>query len=88
MDKDKNVAVKVFTTQECGFCRVVKAYLHSLNVKFKEVDLNEDREAVEWVIKNVGQVGVPLTLFNESEFVLGWQKEQIDIYLKKFKLIK
>ncbi len=87
MDKE-DTPIKVFTTQECGFCRVVKAYLHSLDVKFEEVNLNEDREAVAWIEKNIGQVGVPLTLFGDSEFVLGWQKEQIDAYLKKFKLIK
>lgn len=81
-------SVKIFTTRECGFCRIVKSYLQALNVEFEEVDLNKDLEAVDWLRKNVGNVGVPLTLFNETDFVLGWQRDQIDACLKKFKLIK
>ena len=81
-------AVKVFTTPDCGFCRVVKAYLEALDVAFEEVDVSADKEAAEWLVKSTGTTGVPLTLFGDSEFVLGWQKNQLDDYLRKFKLIK
>lgn len=88
MGDSKEVLIKVFTTRECGFCRVVKSYLQALNVEFEEVDLNENPETVDWLKENIGQIGVPITLFNESDFVLGWQRDQIDAYLKQFKLIK
>ena len=88
MNQSDKISVKVFTTTECGFCRVVKSYLQSLNVEFEEINLNEDRAAVNWLLENIGQASVPLTLFNDSKFVLGWQREQIDTYLKKFNLIK
>ena len=88
MDKDNTDLVQIFTTPQCSFCRVLKGYLRSLNIEFREIDLSEDAEKVAWLIETTGQVGVPLTLFDNSKFVLGWQKDQIDIYLKEFKLIK
>ena len=79
--------VKIFTTPACGFCRVVKAYLHSLEVEFEEVDLSRDQEAVQWLNERLGRLGVPITLFGEQDFVLGWQKETIDEHLRRLKLI-
>ena len=83
----EQTAVKVFTTPECGFCRVVKAYLHSLEVNFEEVDLSRDQEAVQWLSERLGRLGVPIVLFGENDFVLGWQKEAIDEHLRRLKLV-
>ena len=85
---ENKAAVKVFTTADCGFCRVVKGYLAASDVAFEEVDISADREAARWVIENVGQPSVPVTLFNDAEFVLGWNKAAIDDCLRKFKLIR
>lgn len=88
MSKNNKPTVKVFTTSACGFCRVVKGYLAALEVEFEEVDIGANREAAEWVLENVGRPAVPVTLFNDAEFVLGWDKSAIDDQLKKLKLIR
>ena len=84
---EKNL-IKVFTTADCPYCGVVKAYLHSLKVEFEEVDLTKDAEAVAWLEERIGRIGVPITFFNESEYVLGWQKTQLESYLRQYKFIK
>ena len=79
--------IKVFTTPECGFCKVVKNYLRSLELEFTEVDLTKDQASLEWLVNQTGQVGVPVTVFDDSQFVVGWQKEAIDVHLRDLKLI-
>ena len=87
MNKDQLGLVKVYTTPTCPFCRVVKAYLSGLGVEFEEIDLSSNEAAASWLNENLGQIGVPVTLFEGNKFVLGWQKAEIDEHLRQLKLI-
>ena len=79
--------VKVFTTPSCPYCNVVKAYLYSLKVDFKEIDLSQDRAAGQWLSERLGNFGIPVTFFGDEIFVLGWQRAEIDDHLRRLKLI-
>ena len=80
--------VKVFTAPNCVYCQLVKNYLRSLEISFEEVDLTRDEAQLRWLEEHIGQRGIPVTLFNEQQFVIGWQKEMIDGHLRDLKLIK
>ena len=88
MDSTTDSLVKIFTTPTCHFCHLVKNYLTELKVDFAEVDLTVDHAAANWLTETTGQQGVPITLFNDAEFVVGWQKDLLDTYLRQYKLIK
>ena len=83
----QSVDIKVFSTPQCGFCQVVKSYLKSLDIDFQEIDIERDPEQARWLQENLGLNGVPVTLFNQKQFVVGWQKEAIDSQLRDLKLI-
>ncbi|MCY4089126.1 MAG: glutaredoxin family protein [Candidatus Saccharibacteria bacterium] len=80
--------IQIFTTPNCSFCRVVKNYFQSLNIDFEEVDLSQNQQGFEWLIEKTGQAGVPVTVFNNSQFVIGWQKQLLDDQLRQLALIK
>ena len=82
----KKHPVIVFTTPSCAFCVMVKSYFLSQNIEFHEVDLATNQEAVLWLQEKVGRVGVPITLFANQDFVIGWQRALIDEHLRKLDL--
>lgn len=80
--------VKIFVTPNCVFCKIIKGYFNDLKVEYEEIDITTDDEALNWLQDNLGQFGVPVTVFNDNQFVIGWQKQIIDDYLRDLKLIK
>ena len=86
-NSDKN-QIQIFTIPTCGFCRIVKNYLQSLNIVFEEIDLTQDQQALHWLMEKTGQTGVPITVFNRTQFVIGWQKQLLDDQLRQLGLIK
>lgn len=52
--------IKVYTTSWCSDCRAAKNFLRERNVPFEEIDIEEDDEAEEIVIRaNKGKRKVP-----------------------------
>lgn len=52
--------IKMYTTVWCGDCRNAKRYLRELGVEFEEVNIEENEEAAEFVIRaNEGKRKVP-----------------------------
>ena len=84
-DLDKHPIV-VFTTPQCAFCVMVKSYLQSRQIDFHEIDITTNQAAQLWLNNEVGQTGVPVTLFEGKAVVVGWQKNLIDHHLQQMKL--
>ena len=82
----EEAAVKVFTSTSCGFCKMVKAYLSDKGVSFTEVNIEQDPQAAADLVKQTGQVGVPVTVFNDKDVVVGFDRIQIDNFLKEHNL--
>jgi glutaredoxin 3 len=51
--------VQVYTTNYCGYCVRAKALLSRLNIGFQEIDVSEDQEKRDWLVKTSGQRTVP-----------------------------
>ncbi len=51
--------VKVYTTAYCPYCVRAKALLKHKNVAFEEIDVGEDDELREWVVRESGRRTVP-----------------------------
>ena len=52
--------IKVYTTNTCPWCVKVKNYLKSENIEFQELNVQDDMEAREEMIRKSNQMGVPI----------------------------
>jgi glutaredoxin 3 len=60
-------------------------YLASKGVKFTEKDITQDRDALNWVADNVGQLATPV-IDIDGTTILGFDRDRIDAALRAKKL--
>ncbi len=71
--------VKVYTVAGCPWCEKVKKYLASKDVEFEEHDIERSKEDAEACRKLTGIEGaVPVTTIDNENYVLDFDKEQLD----------
>ncbi len=68
--------VTVYSTSTCPFCVRAKQYLKDNNVPFEDIDVSENEEKAQEMIKKSGQMGVPVLEIG-SEIIVGFDKEKI-----------
>jgi glutaredoxin-like YruB-family protein len=73
--------IRVFTTPTCIYCHNLKKFFAEHNLKFEEIDVSENREALEEMVQKSGQMGVPVVEI-DGEIVVGFNKEKICQLLK------
>lgn len=62
-----NNKIRVYGTKWCGHSRVAKRYLSRHEVEYEYIDINEDKEAAEYVMSvNNGNRSVPTLLFPDG----------------------
>ncbi|WP_297636448.1 glutaredoxin family protein [uncultured Clostridium sp.] len=69
--------VKVYTTDSCPWCVKAKSYLKSKGVDYTELNVQDDMEAREEMVKGSKQMGVPVLDINGT-FIIGFDKPAID----------
>ena len=74
--------VTVYSTPTCPFCIRTKQFLKDNNIQFEDIDVSEDPEKADEMIKKTGQMGVPVIEI-DGEIIVGFDKEKIDAWLKK-----
>ncbi|MEZ3455036.1 MAG: NrdH-redoxin [Oscillospiraceae bacterium] len=73
--------IKVFSSDSCGYCTKLKAYLDSRRVEYDVIDVSESRENYDKLVSVSGQTGIPVTVFDGGEVVIGFDKPRIDSLL-------
>ena len=68
--------IRVYSTEFCPYCVVLKEFLKEKNVVFEEIDVTEDLKAQEEMIDKSGQMSVPVVEI-DGEIVIGFDKERI-----------
>ena len=79
--------VTVYSTNWCGFCKQAKKYFDSIDVKYDDINVEEDKAAAEKMVAETGQMGVPVIKIGD-EAIVGFDKPKIDVLLKNSGLIK
>jgi len=69
--------IKVYTTPNCHYCRLVKEYFKSKNLEYSEVNVITDVVAQQEMIGKTGQFGVPVVNIN-GKFIIGFDRQKID----------
>lgn len=68
--------VIIYSTPNCVFCKMAKAFFQSNDVKYEEKDVAVDIPAREEMIGKSGQMGVPV-IDVDGKIVIGFDKEKL-----------
>lgn len=68
--------VVVYSTPTCSPCKAAKAFLASKGVAFQEVNVAEDEEGREELIRHTGQLAVPVIVVGD-EVVQGFNRPRL-----------
>ncbi len=75
------MAVKIYTTSTCPWCKKTKEFFKANKVKFTEIDVGADQKAAKEMVKKSGQMGVPVTDIN-GEIIVGYNEAKLKKALK------
>ena len=68
--------VTVYSTKNCPYCRMAKAFLDKHGVPYTALDVGTDRAAAEKMIALSGQNGVPVIVVDD-EVIVGFDSERL-----------
>lgn len=77
--------ITVYSTATCGYCKMLKSYLQSKDIKYDEKHADQDPAIGQELYERSGQLGVPFTIIEKDDgkevAILGFDKPQIDSVL-------
>ncbi len=68
--------VRVFSTQMCPYCVTLKEFLKGHDIEFEDIDVSQDKTALDEMVKKSGQMGVPV-IDIDGRIIIGFDKEKI-----------
>jgi alkyl hydroperoxide reductase subunit F len=69
--------VTVYSTKNCPYCRMAKAFLDRNKVKYTSIDVGEDSEAAKRMVALSGQRGVPVITV-DGEIIIGFDSQRLN----------
>ncbi len=75
------MAVTIYSTPSCGYCRKAKDYLQSKHVPFTEYNVAQNQAKAEEMVRKSGQMGVPVLDVN-GRIIVGFNQPEIDRALR------
>ena len=80
-----NPKITIYSTATCGFCKMLKSYLSSKEIKYDVKMADEDQAIARELYEKSGQLGVPFTIIEKSdgseEKILGFDRPRFDSIL-------
>nr|WP_319539963.1 FAD-dependent oxidoreductase [uncultured Methanospirillum sp.] len=68
--------VTVYSTQNCPYCRLAKAFLDRYGVEYRSIDVGVDRKAAKVMVEKSGQYGVPVITVDD-EVIVGFDSNRL-----------
>jgi len=68
--------IKIFSSPGCPYCFTLKEFFKRHNIEFEDIDVSKDEKALDEMVKNSGQMGVPVVDI-DGQIVVGFDKEKI-----------
>jgi alkyl hydroperoxide reductase subunit F len=69
--------VVVYSTQNCPYCRMAKAFLEKYKVPYESIDVGADQNAAKKMIELSGQRGVPVIVVDD-EVIVGFDAGRLN----------
>jgi glutaredoxin-like YruB-family protein len=76
------MAVTIYTTPTCGYCKVAKEFFRTQRVAFTEYNVASDQRRAEEMVRKSGQMGVPVIDVN-GKIIVGFNRAEIERALKR-----
>ncbi|WP_455382569.1 glutaredoxin family protein [Salinispira pacifica] len=76
------MAVSIYTTPTCTYCRKAKDYFRQNRVGFTEYDVSRDVRKADEMMRKSGQMGVPVIDIN-GRVIIGFNLPEIERALHK-----
>ncbi len=73
--------IKLYSTPTCPYCVQAKKFFEGKKIDFEEIDISQNQESAEEMIKISGQMGVPVITIND-EIITGFDEEKINNLIK------
>lgn len=74
--------IKIYKTTTCSSCKKEAEYLQSKGITFEEIYVDKDPKAVQEMIAESGQMGVPFTVITNDDgtkiSIMGFDKQKLD----------
>lgn len=80
-DTTQTTDVIVYSTTWCGFCHQAKKYFDSINLKYRDIDVEKDAKAAEEMVEKSKQMGVPVIEIGDT-IIVGFDRPKVDTALK------
>lgn len=74
--------VVVYSTPDCRYCAMARAYLGGKGIKFTEYNVAEDKEKAQEMVNKSGQMAVPVIEIN-GRIMVGFDRGAVDAALAK-----
>jgi glutaredoxin-like YruB-family protein len=75
------MAVTLYTTPTCTYCRKAKSYFRENRIPFSEYDVSRDQRRAEEMVRKSGQMGVPVIDVN-GRVIVGFNQPEIEKALR------
>ncbi|MBI1754674.1 glutaredoxin family protein [Candidatus Azambacteria bacterium] len=76
------MTIKIYKTTTRPYCKMEAEYLGSKGIPFEEIYVDKDPKAIEEMIAESGQMGVPFTVMTKDDgsrvTILGFDKQKLD----------
>lgn len=69
--------VVVYTSPTCPYCTMVKEFLSQRGISFEERDVSRNSSYAQELVRNTGQMGVPVTII-DGEVVVGFDRGRLE----------
>ncbi len=70
------MVIKVFSTPTCPYCVTLKQFLKEKGFQFEDIDVSQNQQAIDEMVKKTGQFGVPVVDI-DGQIVIGFDREKI-----------
>ncbi len=75
------MAVTIYTTPSCSYCKKAKAYFQEKRIPFTEFNVAQDMRRAEEMVRKSGQMGVPVIDIN-GKIIVGFNLPEIERALR------
>lgn len=71
------MAVALYSTPTCAYCRKAKEYLRQREISFTEYNVASDQSRADEMVRKSGQMGVPVIDVN-GRIIVGFNQPEIE----------
>jgi glutaredoxin len=70
--------ITIYSSHTCPYCDKLERYFDSIDLAYDILYIDDDRKALRELVELTGIAGVPVTVFEDNDFIVGYDRENID----------